>query len=215
MLVRYWMTEDVVTVPPDTPITEAERIMHERGFRRLPVVKGKRLVGLVTLADIRGAKPSPATSLSVWEINYLVSRITVGEVMTRDVITIGPDAPIEEAARIMRERKVGALPVVEGQELRGIITESDLLGAFMEVLGIGEGGVRITFELDDRPGALAEALEPIKGKNVNIVSVCTCRSPREGKRQVVLRLRAEEAGDIVAELEKRGAAVSDVQVERG
>ncbi len=216
MLVEYWMSRDVYTISPETPILDAERIMHERGFRRLPVVKRGRLVGIVTLSDIRGAKPSPATSLSIWELNYLVARITVGEIMTKDVITISPKATIEEAASIMRERKVGALPVVEEGKLVGIITESDLLDAFMEIMGVGKGGVRLVLELEDRPGALAEALEPLKEHGVNVVSVCTCHRTKAGPmREVVVRLRGDRADEAARWLSEKGLKVLEVRRERG
>lgn len=131
MRVSEWMTRGIVTVTPETPIPEAKQIMERRKIRHLPVLDGRRLVGIVTDRDIRLSLPSPATSLSVWEINYLLARLTVGEVMTKPPITVESEAPVTDAARLMLEHRIGALPVVAGGELLGIVTETDLLRAWV------------------------------------------------------------------------------------
>lgn len=125
-LVKDWMTPDPITIAPTTTLPEANRLMKECNIRRLPVVENGRLVGIVTLGDIREASPSTATSLSIYELNYLLSRLTVGQIMTRDPISITPDTSIEAAARLMLEHKIGSLPVVDGTRVVGIITESDI-----------------------------------------------------------------------------------------
>ncbi len=125
-LVRDWMSKDVLTVDPKTPIAEAYRLMKERKVRRLPVVKDGRLIGIVTLGDVREASPSSATSLSIWELNYLWAQLTVDRVMKTHVITIAPDATIMDAASLMLEHKISGLPVVDDGTLVGIITESDI-----------------------------------------------------------------------------------------
>jgi CBS domain-containing protein len=126
-LVKEWMTREVVTVSPETTLPEAHRLMTDKKIRRLPVVARGRLVGIVTRGDVRGAEPSGATSLSIWEINYLLSKLKVEEIMTPRPATISPDATIGEAAGLMLEKKISGLPVVnvEGQVV-GIITESDI-----------------------------------------------------------------------------------------
>lgn len=127
-LVKDWMTRDVITVTPETPLPEAHQIMMNEEIRRLPVVDeiGK-LVGIVTLGDVRGAQPSPATSLSIWELNYLLSNLKVKEIMTPDPVTLSCEATIGEAARAMLENRVSGLPVVDFHgNLQGIITESDI-----------------------------------------------------------------------------------------
>jgi CBS domain-containing protein len=122
-----WMTTDVVTVPPDTPVSVAHRKMKDVGIRRLPVVQDNRLIGIVTIGDIREASPSDATSLSIWELNYLWAQLTVERVMTRNLITLRPDDTIFDAAQIMLDNKVSGLPVVdEHNRLVGILTESDI-----------------------------------------------------------------------------------------
>ncbi len=131
MHVKEWMSQPPITVPPSTAVYEARRLMEEKQIRHLPVVERDRLVGIITDRDIRLNLPSPATSLSIWEINYLLARLTVGEVMTKPVVTTEPDRPVEDAARLMLERRIGALPVVEDGRLVGIITETDLLRAWL------------------------------------------------------------------------------------
>jgi len=127
-LVKNWMSSDVITVTPNTSLPEAHQIMVAEEIRRLPVVNNKgRLVGMITLGDVRGAQPSPATSLSIWEMNYLLSNLKVQKIMTPEPITIDCEATIGEAARIMLEQRVSGLPVVDDQgHVQGIITESDI-----------------------------------------------------------------------------------------
>jgi acetoin utilization protein AcuB len=129
MIVRDVMTSKPITIDPTTPILDARQQMTDRRIRHLIVTEGSRVIGIITDRDIRLNLPSPATSLSVWEINYLLARLTVGEVMTRSVIVIDSDRPVAEAARIMVEHKIGALPVVDGGLLVGIVTESDFVRA--------------------------------------------------------------------------------------
>ena len=134
MQVREWMTPLPITVPPDTSVSEARELMQRKRIRHLLVTEGDRLVGMLTDRDIRLNLPSPASSLSVWEINYLLAKLTVREVMTRGVITIGPGRQVAEAVNLVLEHKIGALPVTENERVVGIITETDLLWAFAMVL---------------------------------------------------------------------------------
>jgi CBS domain-containing protein len=126
-LVKDWMTRNVVTISPETTLPEAHKLMTDQKIRRLPVVVEGRLVGIVTRGDVRGAEPSGATSLSIWEVNYLLAKLKIGELMTKHPATISPDETIGEAARLMLERKISGLPVVDNeQRVVGIITESDI-----------------------------------------------------------------------------------------
>ena len=131
MRVKEWMSVSPTTTGPKTSVSEARELMRRKVIRHLLVTEGERLVGIITDRDIRLNLPSPATSLSVWEINYLLARLTVGDVMTKAVITVGPERPIEEAARLILEHRIGALPVVSDGQLTGILTETDLLRAFV------------------------------------------------------------------------------------
>lgn len=130
MLIRDLMMRSLITVRPDTPIFEARALMLKERVRHLLVTEQDRLLGIVTDRDIRLNLPSPATSLSVWEVNYLLARLTVSQVMTRNVVTVAPDRDPRDAASLMLDHKIGALPVVEGERLIGIVTETDLLRAF-------------------------------------------------------------------------------------
>jgi acetoin utilization protein AcuB len=127
MTVRDWMTESVISVPPDTPIAKAHQIMKKNKIRRLPVIKDGRLLGIVTIGDIREATPSDATTLSIWELNYLWAQLKVENVMSRKVLTVTADEPLINAAQIMLESKISGLPVLDNaNQIIGIITESDM-----------------------------------------------------------------------------------------
>jgi acetoin utilization protein AcuB len=130
MRVRDMMTKDVITAPPDMPVVEARQIMVQKRIRHLLIADNGKLVGIITDRDIRLNLPSPATSLSVWEVNYLLARLTVGSVMSGGVISVGPERDVRDAARIMLDHKIGALPVVDGGDLIGILTETDIVRAF-------------------------------------------------------------------------------------
>lgn len=131
--VSDWMTSPVITVEPGTPLKSAHQIMKERHIRRLPVVSHGRLVGILTIGDIREASPSDATSLSVWELNYLWDQLKVDQVMTRSVVTVTPDASILDAARLMLEKKISGMPVVDAHgAVIGILTESDIFKMLVE-----------------------------------------------------------------------------------
>jgi acetoin utilization protein AcuB len=126
-LVKAWMTREVVTVGPEASLPQAHRLMTSRGIRRLPVVKNGRLVGIVTRGDIRGAEPSGATSLSIWEINYILAKLQIKDIMTRQPLTVSEEATIGQVAQMMLENKISGLPVVDSQgQVIGIITESDI-----------------------------------------------------------------------------------------
>jgi acetoin utilization protein AcuB len=162
MLVKNRMSHPVITVEPDMPIMEALNLMKTKKIRRLPVVDGKgNMIGIVSNEDLLDAGPSDATSLSVWEINYLVGKITVKKVMTKDVLTVNEDTPIEEAARIMVDNKVGGLPVMSGNKLVGVITESDLFKILLELMGAREAGVRATTIVPEKLGELDELTHAI------------------------------------------------------
>jgi acetoin utilization protein AcuB len=151
MLVKDWMTRDPVIIPAKASLEEAWRTMRERQVRHLPIVKKDRtLVGLVTLSDLLKAQPSPATTLSVWEINFLLGKMQIQDVMKKKVIVVDEQCPLEEAALVMAEHKIGCLPVLRGREMVGIITETDLFNIFTEQLAARESGVRVTLLMADK-----------------------------------------------------------------
>jgi acetoin utilization protein AcuB len=164
------MSHPVISIPPDIPITEALNLMKQERIRRLPVVKGGKIVGIVSDKDLLNASPSSATSLSVWEMNYLLSKITIREVMTKKVLTVTEDTPIEEAARIMADNKIGGLPVLRNSSVVGIITETDLFKIFLELMGVREKGVRVTALFHEERGQLARLTQAIADKGGNFVA---------------------------------------------
>ncbi|MCX7667555.1 MAG: CBS and ACT domain-containing protein, partial [Atribacterota bacterium] len=203
MLVRDRMQREVITIPSSTTILEAQKIMKDRRIRRLPVVDEGKLVGIVTYNDLLEASPSKATSLSRFEITYLLSKMTVADIMTRKVVFVEPDIPIEEAALIMNKNRIGGLPVVEEDKLVGIITESDIFEIFVETLGVRERGSRLTLELPQKPGILYEVTRIIKNHNINILSLATFYDEQmPGYRYVVLRIGTLEPQNLVEELEE-------------
>lgn len=209
MLVKDRMTRNPVTVSPETTVPDALEIMKQNGVRRLPVVKNGVLVGIVTQMDLLRATPSPATTLAVWEIPGLVAKIKVQDVMTTNVQTIGPDEPIEDAALIMRQHKIGGVPVMQGDQLVGIITETDIFDAFVDMLGVRQGGTRITLEIEDRVGVLADITGLIKELGMNIVSLVTL--PLEGgTAKATLRVKGSAIEKLVNGLKERGYKILHV-----
>ncbi len=189
MLVGERMSRPVITVHPETPMQEALNLMRNEKIRRLPVVdKSGRLVGIVTEKDLLHASPSSATSLSVWELNYLLSKITVDEVMTREVVTVTEDTPIEEAARLMVDNHAGGLPVMRGEEVVGIITETDLFKIFLELLGAREAGVRISALVRNVPGELARLTRAVYEAGGNILALGTFLGESTQNREMTLKV---------------------------
>jgi len=171
MLVRERMSKEPVTITADVSVTEALRLMREKKVRRLPVLDSHgKLVGIVSDKDLLFASPSPVSSLSVWEMNYLLAKLTVEAVMTRQVITVSEETPLEEAARIMADNKIGGLPVMRDGKLVGIVTETDLFKIFLELLGARQPGVRVTALIPSAKGTLAKITSAIFGAGGNIMA---------------------------------------------
>jgi acetoin utilization protein AcuB len=212
MLVEKRMKLHPVTVSPEDSFRHAMTLIRQKGIRHLPVVEGDRLVGIVTDRDIRQASPSPATSLEVHELHYLLERVKVREIMTKRVYTVAPDTPIEEAARLMLQHKIGGLPVLDGGKLGGIITETDILAAFVEVMGIQPQQTRLELVLEDRPGAFLEVCRTIQEQGGDIVSVVTATAVHRGQETKVLifRLDGVQVDPLVKHLEAGGHTVLSV-----
>lgn len=207
MLVREWMANDVLTVDENTSMMKALHLMKENKIRRIPVMSRGALVGIVSDRDLKAASPSKATTLDVHELYYLLAEIKVKEIMTKNPITISADETVERAAVIMLEHKVSGLPVVNKQkELVGIITQSDIFRAFVNITGIYKGGVQFAFCLDDTPGSIKEVADTIRRHGGRIVSILSSTDmASEGSRNVYFRIRdmAAEALQIL-EKELRG-----------
>lgn len=207
MHVRSRMTRNPVTITRQTTIAEALDLMRRHNIRRLPVMDRDNLVGIVTDRDLSDVSPSPATSLSIFEINYLLAKMKIADILPKkqEVFTISPDAYVEEAAIVMREHKVGALPVLGNGKLVGIITETNIFDAFIEILGVKEPGSRITLEVEDKPGVLADVTQLIKNQGSNISRVAVFRE--DGKTFIVIRLTTPEVNPMVEILKKHGYTI--------
>jgi len=210
---REKIQRNPITISPEASFYEARNLIHEKGVRHVPVVdKNNMLVGIVTDRDIREAAPSDATLLSVQELNYLLGKLKVGSFMTpKDkLITINPDTIIEEAVQLMHDNKIGCLPVLEGDKLYGIFTETDALDHLVDIFGLKQKGTRLTLALEDKPGTMLGILEIFKKHNVNIISIVTPSFMVEGKRIAAIRIRTEEYKDLVADVEKAGFDVLSI-----
>lgn len=189
MLVKERMNSPVLTITPDVPVQDALARMRHDKVRRYPVVdKHGKLVGIVTEDDLMNAKPSDATTLSVWEINYLLSKIDVERVMTKEVITSTEDCPIEEAARIMADNNISSLPIMRGKSLVGMITETDLFHILLEMMGGRTPGVRLTVEVINKPGKLYELAGIIQKLGGDLLGVAALLGNRAETRILTLKV---------------------------
>lgn len=213
MLVGERMTKRPITTRPDTPIEEALQVMRESKVRRLPVIDRKgKLVGIVAEKDLLYVSPSPATSLSIYELHYLISKIKVQDVMAKDVITATEYTPLEEAARIMADNKIGSLPVMRNDKLVGIITETDLFCIFLELLGAREKGIRLTMLVPEEKGMLATITRDIAEMGGNIVSLGTFVGEDPTNRLIAVKVSGVDQAELVSAMEALGMEIVDVRV---
>jgi acetoin utilization protein AcuB len=200
------MTRSPITINKKTPIFEALEIMKKHKIRQLPVVSEGRLAGLATEKELLTVSPSPATSLSIYEINYLLAKMTVSEVMVKNPITVTADTTIEEAALRMREQKIGSVPVLEGDTLTGIITVTDIFDAFVSFFGYGRPGTRLVIESKDRVGLLAEVTQVIKEFDISIRGIICV--PKDNEIiQMMLRVSTIDTQPLITRLESKGLKV--------
>jgi acetoin utilization protein AcuB len=211
MLVKDRMSKPPITVRDTVGVEEALRLMHREDVRRLPVVdKRGKMVGIVSELDLLKVSPSPATSLSVFEIPYLLAKIKMKDVMTTDVVTVSEDTPLEEAARVMADNRIGGLPVMRGDDVVGIITETDLFKTFMEMLGGREEGVRISMFVPDEEGMLAKITGQIAEMGINITALSTIAG--QDPSEYLVTIRVEEDADqyaLIAAMEGLDLRVED------
>jgi len=193
MSVKDFMTRKVVYISPDTTIAHAADLMREQDLHRLPVIENDKLVGLVTEGTIAEASPSKATSLSIYEMNYLLNKTKVKDVMIKDVITVSAYASLEDATYLMYKNKVGILPVVDNDQLYGVITDRDIFAAFLQVSGYGEEGVRARFIVDNKAGELGKIIRLVSDKEYNIISTVQIAT-KSGK--VVIEVQIEGKVDL-------------------
>ncbi len=205
MNVAKRMKRNPVFVDEGDSMKKAMDLLKEHEIRHLPVLKdGERLVGILSERDIKQASPSPATALEIREIYYLLDKVKVKQIMTRRPYTVSSTAPIEEAALIIREKKIGCLPVVDDGKLVGILTETDIIDAFIEGMGVDGPGYRIELVLQNRPGKLLELLKLLKDFEANVVSVATAAHEDPAKIINILRIETRNYKVLKAAIRKSG-----------
>ncbi len=203
------MTKNPITVDSETFVLDAQKIMKENNIRRLPVVDKGKLVGIITKHDILEASPSPATSLSIHELNYLLAKMKVKEVMKKNPITLTPDTPFEEALKIGQEKKIGAFPIVDKGKLVGISTESDIVRFLTHALGAREEGSRITIEgLGGKLFDLEKIISIVNQHQTIILSMISMPRPEKKDWMIVLRLKTTDPEPIVKDFKKVGFNVT-------
>ena len=210
MAVKDFMTRKVVYISPDTTVAHAADIMREQGLHRLPVIENDQLVGLVTEGTIAEASPSKATSLSIYEMNYLLNKTKIKDIMIRDVVTVSQFASLEDATYLMLKNKIGILPVVDNQQVYGVITDRDVFRAFLEISGYGEEGIRVRFITEDEVGVLEKIVHLIVEENLNISNAVNI--PRKDGK-VIIEVQIDGNVDLPAlkaKFEDKGIQVEDI-----
>ena len=204
MFIQQRMTANPITITSTATIADASELMRANKFRRLPVVDDGKLVGLVTDRDLREVAPSPATTLSIFELNYLLAKMQIKDIMKKKVITIHSDATIEEAALLLYNHRIGGLVVVDGDGVvTGVITETDIFKCFVDIMGLNEGKTRLTIEVTDKIGLLNEITEVFSELNINISSMVTYTLP-DGKKEMVIRAGIKDTADLSQRLTDLG-----------
>ncbi|HOB08599.1 MAG: CBS domain-containing protein [Limnochordia bacterium] len=206
MFVRNFMTKDPITVSLDATLPSTADLMKQHNLKRLPVMDQDKLVGIITEKDVAKALPSPATTLSKYEINYLTEKIRVKDVMTKAVISVSPDTTVEEATMIMHEEDVGCLPVLENGKLVGIITERNIYNALTKLFGLDRPGLRITVQVEDRIGVIADLTTLIKSLNLPIISLATYAASAE-TAYIVVRIATDSPESLIGTLTGNGFQV--------
>lgn len=213
MFVRDYMTSPVVTATPDMPFQEALQLMHDKNLRRLPIIDKKgKLIGIVSERVLLFASPSQATTLSVYEMNYLLSKIKLEKLMTTEVITATTDTPIEEVADLMVKNGIGGVPIVDNENYPvGIITETDIFRVFVDMLGGNEHGLRLTVKTPDRKGVLAQLSKAIFDLNGNIAHINIFDSPDPDSGGVLLMVQDVSKEQLIDTIESLGDRVVDAR----
>jgi acetoin utilization protein AcuB len=211
MLVDQRMSHRVISVPPEMPVLEALALFKKNQLRRAPVMKDGKMVGIISESDVLNASPSSVTTLSVWEINYLMSKVTVKQVMTKKVITIEVGTPIEDAARIMVDAKIGGMPVTRAGKIVGMITETDLFKVFLELMGAREKGIRVSVLAEDKPGQIAKVSKLITDAGGNFIGFGTFVGPDESLTVITFKVTGIKKDDIKKVLGKEVKKFLDIR----
>lgn len=194
MLIRNWMSTDVIAVTPETSLLKLSKLMRDNNIRRVPVVDEKGcLTGIISDRDVRDASPSKATTLDMYEVHYLLAELKAKDIMTPRPFTVKPTDTVEKAAMLMLDNKFGGLPVVEENgRLAGIISDQDVFKALVTITGVREGGIQIGIEIANQPGAMKPVFDVLRAHGARILSVLSANN-QEGDRQVFLRIRDMES----------------------
>jgi acetoin utilization protein AcuB len=209
MKIRDFMTKNPITVDSETLVLDAQKIMKENNIRRLPIVDKGKLVGIITKHDLLEAAPSPATSLSIHELNSLLAKMKVKEIMKKNPVTVSPDTTFEEALRIGQEKKVGSFPVIDKGKLVGIATESDIVRFLIRALGVREEGSGITIEgLSGKIEDLGKIISIVNQHQTIISSMISLPRPEKKDWMIVLRLKTTDPNPIVRDFKKAGFNVT-------
>ena len=210
MFVRTWMSGSITTVAPDRDVAEALRIMKESSVRRLPVVSGEKLVGIVTKRGLYLAVPNDVNPASEDLPPDLRTGVSVADVMTRDVMTTGLGEPLEDVAERMRANKISGMPVVHGEKVVGMITESDIFSGFAQAMGAGKGGVRISFDLDPDPKALARIVQIMKAYGIQVSSLSKFENKTGDRETFTMRVHGDSVDKFINSLWNIGYRVVGV-----
>ena len=211
MLIGERMSQPVISITKDLPIHDALVLFKTNSIRRAPVLQDGKLIGIVSDKDLLNASPSQATSLSVWELNYLLSKITVKDVMTHKVFTVQVDTPIEEAARLMADNKIGGVPVMDAGNVVGMITETDLFKTFLELLGARTFGVRVAVVVKDKPGQLANVTKAIADAGGNFIAFGQFSGADARTVQITFKVAGMKLEEVRQALAKAGVDVGDIR----
>jgi len=198
MLVKNWMSKNVVTIDANDAMQDAMRVLKEHGIRMLPVMKKGKLVGIVTDRDLKKASASDATTLDIHELLYLLTKIKVKDIMTRDPIAVPPDYTVEETAQVLQDSKISGAPVVDDYgQVVGIITQTDLFRVLISLTGIGNGGIQFGFQVEDKPGSIKEVADVIRAFGGRMVSILTSYDDvPNGYRKVYIRMHSIERSQL-------------------
>jgi len=211
MLVGERMSRPVIALTQDMPVHEELVLFKKEHIRRAPVLKNGQIIGIVSDKDLLNASPSPVSSLSVWEMNYLLSKITVQEVMTRKVETVQVDTAIEEAARIMADKKIGGLPVMDGHTVVGVITETDLFKIFLELMGARANGVRVTALVNDERGQLAAITKAVADAGGNFIAFGQFAGTSANTRMITFKVAGLKMEQVKKALDNLTDSLLDVR----
>ena len=208
MLVKNWMSKNIITVDVNDSMQDAMKQLKEHDIRMLPVMKKGRLTGIITDRDLKRASASDATTLDVHELLYLLTKIKVKDIMTRDVITVPPDFTVEETAQVLQKNKISGAPVVDADgKLVGTITQTDLFEVLISLTGVGNGGIQFGLQVEDRPGSIKEVADIIRNYGGRMVSILSSYDGvPEGYRKVYIRMRSihrSELQKLIQEIESK------------